>query len=163
MDDIEKRITYFERVLDAAERVRNLNQSRIKEYIDTVSAIKKMNYMTMEFFMSSENAKVNPNLSPKEVYEQFQKVLKNLGVNPPEEPIDPSVPVPPPPPEKDPTEPTKSIENGRLDRLKRLSVILTEQLRANVDFQKHANEALVETQRKSFELYKQIDDHIRKR
>jgi len=150
-NDIDSRIDSFERILDLAERVKDLNQARIREYLDTVSAIKKMNNLTMENFMSSDDK----NTGYEKVYSQFNDTLKNIDKNPPSEPTAPGV--------NPYIEQQRAADDAKLDKISRMSSILTEQLRANVDFHKHANEALVESQRKAFELFKEFDGYVRGR
>lgn len=170
MDKIDR----FERILGLVERVRNLdlvtarvinsiNQQQISLYreltkdpsasqtpIETDLQTEHSN-TKREKGMTQENTG-KPIPSAEDVMAFLSKTMdemKRIRETPPDSPLPPSG-----------ADPSKELD--QLNRIKQMSTAVAEHLRVQIDVHKYAAAAIAETHKMSFDLYKEIDNYMKR-
>lgn len=163
------KFTKLERIIDLAVRLRDLDlhTARVVNTINQqqVNLYKAITgeYVFQDNLMDAGkkgkknmDIKLEPKISPTDMAEMLQKMaadMKRLSENPPEEPTPPA---PPTPPEDFITK--EDLE--KLGTIKKLSATVSEHLKMQVDHHKYATAAMLESQKLSFELFKQLDEYM---
>lgn len=170
---MEDKLERFEKVLTLVEKVRSLdlltanivkqiNQQQIDLYKEATECFgdsgdseKKEKKNEKEKRKEKEKEKkekddMDGKISIESLAEYLKKAatdMKNIKENPPESPIPPDVLTPT---NEDPMD-------AQLNKLRKMSVIVSEHLRIQADMHKYAAQAIAETHKLSFELYKDIE------